>query len=240
MGYNTFDFNGVNQTGFMVNQRTIADGRRVSASRAYLHPAKDRPNLHIVTRAMVTKILFNEHKRAIGVMFDHETSRGNVVLAADEIISSAGAVGSPQLLMLSGIGPREHLESLGIPVVADLPVGRNLQEHIGAILLYTVNKNVSVNLLRDLHYESIMEYTLHRRNALANSIIDGLAFIETKYAPPGWPDIEFHLFTGLPTGDGGLFIKDADGIKPEIWEVGIKFLVSYNFVKLKKNMQNRT
>jgi len=122
------DFNGVQQEGTGLFQRTIKDNTRASTSRAFLHPARERKNLHIMTNAEATRIVF-KGKRASGICF---TRNGVMeeVSARREVIVSGGTINSPQLLMLSGVGPAEHLQSLGIPVVADLPgVGQNLQDH---------------------------------------------------------------------------------------------------------------
>ena len=130
LGYPNVDLNGPTQTGFAIPQGTVRRGARCSTAKAFLYPVRDRSNLHIVTFAYVTKILFNEFKRAQAVQFDQFDRLTHMVYARKEIIISGGSVNTAQLLMLSGIGPRGHLEALGIPVVADLPVGLNLQDHI--------------------------------------------------------------------------------------------------------------
>ncbi|XP_042913595.2 glucose dehydrogenase [FAD, quinone]-like, partial [Parasteatoda tepidariorum] len=131
LGYKYHDTNGANQTGFSIVQGTTRNGRRCSTSKAFLIPAEDRLNLDIVTDALVTKILINKDLAAYGVKVDiggHEYE----IFSEKEVIVSSGTYNSAQLLMLSGIGPKYHLERLGIPVIADLPVGENLQNHIGA------------------------------------------------------------------------------------------------------------
>jgi choline dehydrogenase len=124
-GYSlTDDVNGFRQEGFAKFDRNIRKGRRVSAARAYLHPAMSRPNLEVRTRAFVERIVF-EGTRAVGVQVDGRT------IAAGEVILSGGAINSPQLLQLSGIGAADHLSTLDISVVHDLPgVGENLQDHL--------------------------------------------------------------------------------------------------------------
>lgn len=125
----TSDMNGFQQEGFGIMDRTTKNGRRWSAADAYLKPALERSNLHIETRALAHRVLF-DGKRATGVEFKQ---RGNLrkVHAGRSVILSGGAINSPQLLLLSGIGPRQHLEELDIPVVADVPgVGENLQDHL--------------------------------------------------------------------------------------------------------------
>ena len=120
----TDDVNGYKQEGFAKFDRNISGGRRWSAARAYLHPARRRPNLSVRTRAFVERIVF-DGKRAIGVQVDGELVR------AGEVILCGGAINSPQLLQLSGVGNAADLEGCGVPVVHDLPaVGENLQDHL--------------------------------------------------------------------------------------------------------------
>ncbi len=119
----TDDVNGYRQEGFAKFDRNIKNGRRWSAARAYLHPAMSRPNLEVRTRAFVERIVFGG-TRAVGVQVGGETIR------AGEVILCGGAINSPQLLQLSGVGPAELLEPLDIPVLSDLPVGENLQDHL--------------------------------------------------------------------------------------------------------------
>lgn len=109
---------------------------QVSASKAYIRPAKNRQNLHVAIFSRVTKILIDpQTKKAIGVEFVKK-GISRIVYAKKEVILSAGPINSPQLLMLSGIGPKNHLQNLGIPVIQDLPVGQNLQDHYGTIGIF--------------------------------------------------------------------------------------------------------
>ncbi len=143
-GYHiTDDVNGYRQEGFAAFDRNISNGRRLSAARAYLHPVMDRPNLKVVTRAMVSRITFTG-KRASGVEFSLSGS-GTRVARAGEVIVCSGAFGSPQLLQLSGVGNPGELSALGIDVVAELPgVGENLQDHIEVYVQYGAKLPVSV------------------------------------------------------------------------------------------------
>ncbi len=129
MGYpHNSDFNGIHQEGAGIYQMTIKDGKRHSAAAAFLVPILQRPNLTVMTGALATRLLF-EDTRAVGVEYLHEGTL-HQILVNQEVILRAGAFDSPKLLMLSGIGNAEHLRSLGIPVVVDLPgVGQNLQDH---------------------------------------------------------------------------------------------------------------
>jgi choline dehydrogenase len=143
----TTDVNGYRQEGFAAFDRTIYRGRRLSAARAYLHPAMKRPNLDVQCRALVSKVLF-EGTRAVGVEYStgELRSRGGVHrVSAGEVILCGGAINSPQLLQLSGVGNANELGRLGIKVVADVPgVGENLQDHLEVYVQYASKQPVSV------------------------------------------------------------------------------------------------
>lgn len=130
LGFPYTDFNGPSPIGVTNMQRTNRDGRRCSTAKAFLEPAFTRSNLHILTEAFVTKIIFDKNKRARKVVYTKEGEQ-YTVRARKEIILSAGTVGSAKLLLASGVGPAEDLKDLGIDVVADLPgVGQGIQDHV--------------------------------------------------------------------------------------------------------------
>lgn len=135
------DFNGKEQLGFSRSQYTIRNGRRSSAAAAYLHPARGRPNLTVETHAYATRILL-EGTRVTGIEYEQG---GEIITAhADkEVILAGGAFNSPHLLMLSGIGPAEHLTQHGIKTVVDLPVGKNLQDHLAMWIMWARPQNTS-------------------------------------------------------------------------------------------------
>ena len=135
------DFNGRQQEGAGLYQLTVKEGKRDSAAAAFLLPILQRPNLTITTGALVTRLLF-EGTRTVGVEYLHEGTLHQVYVN-QEVIVSAGAFDSPKLLLLSGIGAAEHLQSLGIPVVVDLPgVGQNLRDHVLAPITYQATEDV--------------------------------------------------------------------------------------------------
>jgi len=139
----TDDVNGYRQEGFAPFDRNIHRGRRLSAARAYLHPVRGRRNLEVRTRAFVTRMLF-DGRRAVGVEY---SSRGGPVrrASARDVILAGGAFNTPQLLLLSGVGPAEELEAFGIPVVADVPgVGRHLQDHLEVYVQHQSSQPVSM------------------------------------------------------------------------------------------------
>jgi choline dehydrogenase len=139
----TEDVNGFRQEGFAPFDRNIHNGRRLSAARAYLHPVMSRPNLTVQTRALATKVVF-QGKRAVGVEYRRGGGAVQRVLGA-EIVLCGGAINSPQLLQLSGVGNAGELQALGIQPVHDLPgVGENLQDHLEVYIQHACKQPVSV------------------------------------------------------------------------------------------------
>jgi choline dehydrogenase len=139
----TDDVNGYRQEGFAAFDRNLHRGRRLSASRAYLHPVRQRRNLTVRTRTLVTRVVF-EGGRAVGVEYAPYGGGVRRVLAG-EVILCGGAINSPQLLQLSGVGPADRARALGIDVVADLPgVGENLQDHLEVYIQYACKQPVSM------------------------------------------------------------------------------------------------
>ncbi|XP_022836424.1 glucose dehydrogenase [FAD, quinone]-like [Spodoptera litura] len=129
------DFNEKNTLGFSGQMLMIAGRSRQSSAYAFLSPIKTRHNLHVLKNTLVTKILFDENKKAIGVEVLTEDRKTMTLKAKKEVIVSAGVINTPKLLMLSGVGPEEHLNLKNIEVVSNLPVGENLQEHIATIVV---------------------------------------------------------------------------------------------------------
>ncbi|XP_011704088.1 PREDICTED: glucose dehydrogenase [FAD, quinone]-like [Wasmannia auropunctata] len=200
--YPIVDYNGKNMIGFSYVQATIMNGTRMSSNRAYLHPIRNRDNLHIILRSMVTKILIDSStKRAVGVEFI-KNNRTIHVNASKEVILCAGAIGSPQLLMLSGIGPEKHLTELGIKVIQNAPVGENLMDHpVFFGLTWTINASISLTsseLFNPIN-PYMTEFVINRTGPWTSpGFIETLAFINTKHPDKhsGLPDIEL-LFTGI-------------------------------------------
>ena len=133
IGYEEIDYNGASQIGFSSTQQTIKNGKRWSTAQAFLHPVRDRPNLFVLTGKSVRQLEFDgDRVTGIQVVNSKNFIHGNndFISARKEVILSAGVIGSPYILLLSGIGPAEHLKEVGIQVQLDLPVGKNLQDHI--------------------------------------------------------------------------------------------------------------
>jgi choline dehydrogenase-like flavoprotein len=189
------DFNGARQEGVGRFQFTQRDGLRWSTADAFLHPARERPNLDVITHAMSTRILF-EGDRAVGV----EIVRNDEVLAVRaerEVIVSAGTYQTPVLLMLSGIGPAEHLRGLGIEVRADLPVGDNLQDHCMANMNFLTSQPGLFGALTPENLELLSQ----GRGPLTSNGPEGAAFIRTRGGLDG-PDIQFHFSPSLFYDEG--------------------------------------
>ena len=188
------DFNGASQDGVGYHQTTTRNGKRCSTAVGYLRPAMQRPNLNIVTGALTEKILL-ENRRAVGVAFRRDgqlcTAR-----AACEVILCGGAVNSPQLLMLSGIGPKDHLAGFGIPVVHDLPgVGQSLQDHYSAPIKLRCKLPITVNdvmLSSARNLKAGLEYYLFHRGPL--SMISSPAALFARTRPElASPDVKISI-----------------------------------------------
>jgi len=193
----TNDVNGYRQEGFAPFDRNIHRGRRLSAARAYLHPVRKRPNLTVETLAMVTGLVTTQvdgTPRVTGVDY-RRTGRGHRRVQAAEVILCGGAINSPQLLMLSGIGPREHLQQLGIDVVADLPgVGSNLQDHLEVYIQYASKQPVSIGpWLKHRHKPRIgAEWLFLRRGVGASNHFEAGGFIRSNDLVD-YPNLMFHF-----------------------------------------------
>ena len=132
------DTNGDTPLGYTENLFTIAKGKRQSTAQAFLQPIKNRPNLYVLKNTLVSKIIFDDDKNAIGVEAITESNETVRFNAKKEVVVSAGAINTPQLLMLSGVGPKDHLISQDIEVISNLPVGQALQDHVTVIMSHTM------------------------------------------------------------------------------------------------------
>ncbi|WP_295800397.1 GMC family oxidoreductase N-terminal domain-containing protein [uncultured Microbulbifer sp.] len=202
------DFNGQQQNGVGFYQVTQKHGRRCSSATAYLYPAKNRPNLSIFTSTKVASLEFKgDRVSAVTLM------NGKRVVANKEVILCAGAIQSPQLLLLSGIGPQAQLNKLGITVQAHLPgVGQNLQDHLDITQVVETNKEVGFNdalwpkLKTALH---LPEYLLLNCGMLTSNVAEAGGFASSSLAG-GQPDIQFHL-TAAPLFNHGLQKRPGNG-----------------------------
>jgi choline dehydrogenase-like flavoprotein len=192
------DFNGASQEGVGLYQVTHKNGERYSAAKAYLLPNRSRPNLHVITDAHATRVLF-EGKRAIGIAYRHAGSEREV-RARREVIVAAGALLSPQLLMLSGVGPSTELQRHGIAVVHALPgVGRNLHDHIDVVQvvdaphltdLFGLSPTGIVNAVK-----GIFEWRRQRSGLLTTNFAEAGGFLRSAPAE-AIPDLQLHFVIG--------------------------------------------
>ena len=174
------DFNGAEQEGAGLYQVTCKKGRRWSTAKAYLEPAADRPNLTIRTKAFATKVVI-EGGRAVGVAYEQGNEQ-KVAYADAEVILSGGAINSPQVLMLSGIGPAEHLREHGVEVLHDLPeVGKNLQDHVSVTLRAEMQRGFSINdqIAGPRLAPHVLNYLLRRKGLLTLGASQASAFLRS-------------------------------------------------------------
>ncbi|XP_048768051.1 glucose dehydrogenase [FAD, quinone]-like isoform X2 [Ostrea edulis] len=181
------------KSGYCPTQETVKNGERCSTVKAFLRPAMGRKNLHVSTNSHVTKIIIKD-KKAIGVSFVRN-NRKHVIMANKEVIVSAGAVSSPQILMLSGIGPQEHLKSKGIPVIVDLPVGQNLQDHIMTILDFHDNTTSVTTIEKLMSPISIFQYLAFKSGIMSKTHLEGTSFITDDENLP--PHLQFNFFSAM-------------------------------------------
>ncbi len=220
----TDDVNGYRQEGFARFDRNIRNGRRLSAARAYLHPVTDRPNLTVTTRAFVTRVLF-EGRRAVGV--EYAKGRGAPQqVRAREVILAGGAINSPQLLQLSGVGNAKELEALGIDVVHNLPgVGENLQDHLEVYIQYACKQPVSMQKYLKHRYKPLIgaNWLFRRKGPGATNHFEAGGFVRGN-EDVTYPNLMFHFLpiavrydgSALAAGDGyqvhvGPMYSDAIG-----------------------------
>ncbi len=165
------DYNGARQEGASLLQTTTRGGRRWSAADAFLRPAMKRQNLEVITRALAHRIVI-KHSRAVGVEYEHEGSRA-IAGAGNEVVVCAGAYGSPQLLMLSGVGPAAHLRELGIETLLDAPnVGMHLQEHPFGLCNWRSNDPLTLDDATRPRY--LAQWASTRRGKLSSTIAEAV------------------------------------------------------------------
>ena len=249
------DFNGAEQEGCGYYQTTTKDRRRCSTAAGYLRAARNRPNLVVRTRAHATRVLI-ENGRASGVAF-HSPRGTEIARTRGEVVVSGGVYGSPQLLMLSGIGPAQHLQDMGVTVVHDLPgVGSNLQDHFNTYCTWRISKSITLNELHRSVPRKIwatMQYALYRGGPMSGNGLYVGAFVRSdpRLEQPdlqlnmfAWSTIErtrngivSHPFPGFsispvhlrPEGRGTVRLKNPDPFAPPE--------IRFNFLRTNYDMQ---
>jgi choline dehydrogenase-like flavoprotein len=203
------DFNGAEQAGCGLYQITNRNGRRCSAAVGYLRPARGRANLHVITGALATKVVI-ESGRAVGVEIVRK-GRASFHRASREVISTAGTIGTPKLLMMSGVGPARHLEQVGVKVLHDLPgVGENFHDHLDVFMIYQLAAGHGYDKYKKLHWQLAagIQYALSRSGPASSNVVEGGAFWWADRGEPS-PDVQFHFLAGsgieagIPSIPGG-------------------------------------
>ena len=203
----TNDYNGEQQEGFGAMHMTVDNGVRASASSAYIEEAKKRSNLTILSGVLVKRVLLN-NKTATGVEYKRNSEIARVN-ANKEIILSAGSVGSPQLLQLSGIGPRKVLKDAGVELLHEMPgVGENLQDHLEVYFQYHCKKPITLN--SKLNYLSMgligARWLLFRSGLGATNHFESCGFIRSRNGVE-WPNIQYHFLPAAMRYDGKASMK---------------------------------
>ncbi|WP_417264471.1 GMC family oxidoreductase [Celeribacter sp.] len=213
------DFNSGDQAGTGLYQITARGPLRSSAAAAYVHPALKRKNFSLRTGCAVTRIII-ENGRATGVEYTRKNKR-HVLRARKEVIVSAGAIATPKLLMLSGVGPAEHLKANGITPIADLPgVGQNLQDHIEISLVYQLNKAISYDRYKKLHWRAIagLEYVLFQSGPAVSNLIEGGAFWWGDKTEK-LPDCQFFMVCGAGIEEGVDGVPGGNGVTINLGQI---------------------
>jgi choline dehydrogenase-like flavoprotein len=201
MPYNP-DFNGARQEGVGHYQVTVRDARRCSTATAYLKPVRGRPNLTVITSAEITRVVV-ERGRAVAVEMARHREPRQIIRAEREIIVTSGAIGSPRLLLLSGVGPADHLKSVGIKPVHELPgVGENFQDHLDLYAIAECRGDFTYDGYAKLHRSvwAGLQYLLFKSGPVASTLFEtgGFWYADSAAKVARWPDIQFHL--GLGSG----------------------------------------
>ncbi|MFO1435872.1 MAG: choline dehydrogenase [Gammaproteobacteria bacterium] len=226
--WKTDDMNGYQQEGFGRMDMTIHRGQRWSCANAYIHPIKQTRRLEIQTGALVYKVLL-EGKRAIGVQYD----RAGTLMQARarrEVILSGGPINSPQLLMLSGIGPGAHLSEIGVPLAHDLPgVGQNLQDHLEMYFQQACTQPITLNRVMNPWSKFLIgaKWFFTRGGLGATNHFETGAFIRSR-AGVRWPDVQYHFLAGAFSYDGNA-VAGTDGFQAHVGSMRSK---SRGWVKL--------
>ncbi|KAG4075602.1 hypothetical protein HA402_003427 [Bradysia odoriphaga] len=206
IGYSVRDVNGKYQTGFFRAAVMIKDSLRASPNRIYIRPALKRKNLRVLLESHVIKIDFNEKgNQATGIVFRDKYGNIRKFRARKEIIVAGGVVGSPQLLLLSGVGPKPDLEKHGIPVVKDLPVGHNLHVHYGVAIAVRMKEKPESTFTLEAFYE----FVTNRTGPFSSTTLTQISgFIESKYAKENIPDVQ--IFIDEYDDECGKFKRDQN------------------------------
>ncbi|NRB02983.1 MAG: GMC family oxidoreductase N-terminal domain-containing protein [Rhodobacteraceae bacterium] len=208
------DFNGQTQAGAGFYQTTTKNNRRCSAAVGYLRPVMDRPNLTIETGCLVKRVVF-QGNRATGVQYFNGKEQC-IARAENEVLVTSGAIGTPKLMMLSGVGPAAHLTEHGIDVVADLPgVGENLNDHFGIDIVAELTGHYSLDKYNKWYNAAWagLEYLAFKSGPVTSNVVEGGAFWHSGLGSSEVPDLQFHFLAGAGAEAGVPSVpQDSSGI----------------------------
>ncbi|KAK3729281.1 hypothetical protein RRG08_020154 [Elysia crispata] len=222
------DYNGRSMEGLIQVQNNVDKGTRLSASKAYLHPVLGRSNLHVLLNAHVQKVLF-KGKRATGVEFIRDGLKRTVEVSR-EVVLSAGTIGSAHILLLSGVGPGKHLQDKHIPVVAELPVGENLQDHVATELQVGITEPLSRTASGLASLWSLLQYKLLGTGPFGSSFfLENMAFKSTNPDTKkiDWPDLQLHFFN---SNSGTATLKNLNVNEKTIKEMKYRDAWPFGFI----------
>ena len=248
----TSDYNGKQQEGFGPMHMTVGNGVRSSTSNAYIKPAKNRPNLTILSGVLVQRVLLkNKVARGVEYKVNDKTEKLN---ASKEVILCAGSIGSPQLLQLSGIGPKEVLQSAGVEVKHHLPgVGENLQDHLEVYFQYHCKKPITLNSKLNLFSKGLIgiQWILSKTGLGATNHFESCGFIRSR-AGLEWPNIQYHFLPAAMRYDGNAAmsghgyqvhagvnkVNSRGSIKINSSEAEAKPTILFNYLEDKQDIQD--
>ena len=248
----TSDYNGKQQEGFGPMHMTVGNGVRSSTSNAYIKPAKNRPNLTILSGVLVQRVLLkNKVARGVEYKVNGKTEKLN---ASKEVILCAGSIGSPQLLQLSGIGPKEVLQSAGVEVKHHLPgVGENLQDHLEVYFQYHCKKPITLNSKLNLFSKGLIgiQWILSKTGLGATNHFESCGFIRSRVGLE-WPNIQYHFLPAAMRYDGNAAmsghgyqvhagvnkVNSRGSIKINSSEAEAKPTILFNYLEDKQDIQD--
>jgi choline dehydrogenase len=248
----TSDYNGKQQEGFGPMHMTVGNGVRSSTSNAYIKPAKNRPNLTILSGVLVQRVLLkNKVARGVEYKVNGKTEKLN---ASKEVLLCAGSIGSPQLLQLSGIGPKEVLQSAGVEVKHHLPgVGENLQDHLEVYFQYHCKKPITLNSKLNLFSKGLIgiQWILSKTGLGATNHFESCGFIRSRVGLE-WPNIQYHFLPAAMRYDGNAAmsghgyqvhagvnkVNSRGSIKINSSEAEAKPTILFNYLEDKQDIQD--
>ena len=248
----TSDYNGKQQEGFGPMHMTVGNGVRSSTSNAYIKPAKNRPNLTILSGVLVQRVLLkNKVARGVEYKVNGKTEKLN---ASKEVLLCAGSIGSPQLLQLSGIGPKEVLQGAGVEVKHHLPgVGENLQDHLEVYFQYHCKKPITLNSKLNLFSKGLIgiQWILSKTGLGATNHFESCGFIRSR-AGLEWPNIQYHFLPAAMRYDGNAAmsghgyqvhagvnkVNSRGSIKINSSEAEAKPTILFNYLEDKQDIQD--